>query len=173
MLSVFLQTSAPQQLNPWELVVGASPVVQFVLLILVFMMVMCLYIIGAKWIRLKQVTDQSRGFLQLFWSEEKARVWNAKAMNDIHGQSASYDRSPIATVFRAGYRELARIARQGRPTKADVENVERALRRAQSAELTRLENKVSFSGDDRFDRAVHRPFRHGLGHHELIHRDPR
>jgi biopolymer transport protein TolQ len=143
-LSVFLQTSAPEQLNPWELVVGASPVVQFVLLILVFMMVMCLYIIGAKWIRLKQVTDQSRGFLSLFWSEERVRTWNAKAMNDIHGQSASYDRSPIVTVFRAGYRELARIARTGRPTKADVENVERALRRAQSAELTRLENKVSF-----------------------------
>ena len=144
MLSVFLQTSAPQELNPWALVIGASPVVQFVLVILVFMMVMCLYIIGAKWIRLKQVTDQSRGFLQLFWSEEKVRTWNAKAMNEIHGQSASYDRSPIATVFRAGYRELARIARTGRPTKGDVENVERALQRAQSAELTRLENKVSF-----------------------------
>jgi len=41
MLSVFLQASAPQQLNPWQLVVGASPVVQFVLLVLVFMMVMC------------------------------------------------------------------------------------------------------------------------------------
>ena len=143
MLSVFLQASAPEQLNPWELVVGASPVVQFVLLILVFMMVMCLYIIGAKWIRLKQVTDQSRGFLQVFWSD-KGRTWNAQAMNEIHAQSANYDRSPIATVFRAGYRELARIARQGRPTKADVENVERSLQRAQSAELTRLENKVSF-----------------------------
>ncbi|MFW2388267.1 MAG: hypothetical protein ACN4G0_08020, partial [Polyangiales bacterium] len=95
MLSVFLQTSAPQQLNPWQLVLGASPVVQFVMLILVFMMVMCLYIIGAKWIRLKQVTDQSRGFLGLFWAEERTRAWNAKAMNDIHGQSAAYDRSPI------------------------------------------------------------------------------
>ena len=144
MLSVFLQTSAPEQLNPWKLVVGASPVVQLVMLILLFMAVMCLYIIGAKWIRLKQVTDQSRGFLRVFWSEDKARSWNAKAMNDIHGQSVNYERSPIATVFRAGYRELARIARAGRPTKADVENVERALRRAQSAELTRLENKVSF-----------------------------
>jgi len=144
MLSVFLQASAPEQLNPWQLVVGASPVVQFVLLVLVFMMVMCLYIIGAKWIRLKQVTDQSRGFLKLFWADERTRTWNAKAMNDIHGQSASFERSPIATVFRAGYRELARIARTGRPTKADVDNVERALRRAQSAELTRLENKVSF-----------------------------
>lgn len=144
MLSVFLQTSAPQQLNPWQLVVGASPVVQFVLLILVFMLVMCLYIIGAKWIRLRQVTDQSRAFLELFWSEERARTWNAKAMNEIHAQSAAYDRSPIATVFRAGYRELGRIAREGRPTKADIGNVERAIRRAQSAELTRLENKVSF-----------------------------
>jgi hypothetical protein len=144
MLSVFLQTGAPQQLNPWQLVIGASPVVQLVLVILVFMLVMCLYIIGAKWIRLKQVTDQSRAFLRLFWTEEKTRTWNAKAMNDIHGLSAKYDRSPIATVFRAGYRELARIARTGRPTKSDVENVERALTRAQSAELTRLENKVSF-----------------------------
>jgi biopolymer transport protein TolQ len=144
MLSVVLQASAPEQLNPWQLIVGASPIVQLVMLILVFMAVMCLYIIGAKWIRLKQVTNQSRGFLQVFWSEDKARAWNASAMNDIHGQSVNYERSPIATVFRAGYRELARIARTGRPSKGDVENVERALRRAQSAELTRLENKVSF-----------------------------
>jgi biopolymer transport protein TolQ len=144
MLSVFLQSSAPEQLNPWKLVMGASPVVQLVMLILVFMAVMCLYIIGAKWIRLKQVTDQSRGFLQVFWTEEKARAWNAKSMNDIHGQAVNYERSPIATVFRAGYRELARIARSRRPNNADVANVERALRRAQSAELMRLENKVSF-----------------------------
>ena len=144
MLSVFLQTSAPEQLNPWQLIVGASPVVQLVMLILVFMAVMCLYIIGAKWIRLKQVTDQSRAFLEAFWSEEKSRGWNAKAMNDIHGRAVKYERSPIATVFRAGYRELARIARTGRPTRDDVENVERAIQRAKSAELTRLENKVSF-----------------------------
>lgn len=144
MLSVFLQSSTTQTLNPWQLVIGASPVVQLVMVILVFMGVMCLYIIGAKWIRLKQVTDQSRKFLELFWSEEKARNWNAKALNEIHGRSGGYERSPIVTVFRAGYRELARIARTGKPGKADVDNVERALRRAQSAELTRLENKVSF-----------------------------
>ena len=74
MLSVFLQTSAPEQLNPWKLIVGASPVVQLVMLVLVFMAVMCLYIIGAKWVRLKQVTDQSRGFLRVFWSEDKSRA---------------------------------------------------------------------------------------------------
>jgi len=144
MLSVFLQSNGPPELNPWQLVIGASPVVQLVMLILVFMGVMCLYIIGAKWIRLKQVADQSRSFLEVFWSEEKARNWNAKALNEIHGRSAQFSRSPIVSVFRAGYRELARIARTGKPGKADVDNVERALRRAQSAELTRLENKVSF-----------------------------
>ncbi|MEM7134923.1 MAG: MotA/TolQ/ExbB proton channel family protein [Myxococcota bacterium] len=144
MLAVFLQSNPPTALNPWQLIIGASPVVQLVMVILLFMGVMCLYIIGAKWIRLKQVTDQSRTFLELFWSEEKARNWNAKALNEIHGRSSGYTRSPIATVFRAGYRELARIARTGKPGKADVDNVERALRRAQSAELTRLENKVSF-----------------------------
>ncbi len=144
MLSAILQASAPSTLNPWQLVVGASPVVQLVMVILVFMAVMCLYIIGAKWIRLKQVTDQSRSFLELFWSEEKARTWNAQSLNELHGRTAHLDRSPIATVFRAGYRELARIARTAKPVKADVDNVERALRRAQSAELMRLENKVSF-----------------------------
>jgi biopolymer transport protein TolQ len=144
MLSAFLQASAQESLDPWQLMIGASPVVQLVMVILLFMGMMCLYIIGAKWIRLKQVTDQSRSFLEVFWSEEKARNWNAKALNEIHGRAAQYDRSPIVTVFRAGYRELARIARTSKPGKADVENVERALRRAQSAELTRLESKVSF-----------------------------
>ena len=144
MLSVLLQASAETALNPWQLVIEASPVVQLVMVILVFMTIMCLYIIGQKLIRLRQVTEESRKFLELFWSEDKARSWNAKAMNDIHGQLTRYEHSPIATVFKAGYRELARIARTGTPTTADVDNVERALRRAHSAELTRLENKVSF-----------------------------
>lgn len=146
MLFAVLQASNAQHktLDPWQLVLEASPVVQLVMLILVVMTVLCLYIIGAKLIRLNKVTDQSRTFLELFWSEDKSRAWNAKAMNDIHGQLSRFSRSPIATVFRAGYRELARIARTGTPTKADVDNVERALRRAQEAEMMRLENKVQF-----------------------------
>ena len=42
MLAIVLQASAPQQLNPWQLVIGASPVVQLVMLILVFMAVVLL-----------------------------------------------------------------------------------------------------------------------------------
>ncbi len=146
MLSAVLQASTAEHktLDPWQLVLEASPVVQLVMLILVVMTVVCLYIIGAKLIRLNKVTDQSRNFLELFWSEDRSRAWNAKAMNDIHGQLTRFSRSPIATVFRAGYRELARIARTGTPSKADVDNVERALRRAQDAEMMRLENKVQF-----------------------------
>ena len=134
---------AVQTLDPWQLVVGASPVVQLVLIILVVMSVACWYIIGAKMIRLSQATNESRRFLELFWSKQKARAWDAQSMTDIHKRLPNYAHSPIATLFRAGYVELARIARTGRPDKDDIDNIERAIRRAQTAEVTRLENKVS------------------------------
>ena len=130
-------------LNPWQLVLGASPVVQLVLIILVVMTIACWYIIGAKLIRLRKVTEESLSFLDLFWAE-RARRWDTSAMNDLHAKLGNFAHSPIATVFRAGYRELARIAKQGTPTRLDIDNVERALRRAKTAELTQLENKVSF-----------------------------
>lgn len=134
---------AAQTLDPWQLVIGASPVVQLVLIILVLMSVVCWYIIGAKMIRLGQATTQSRGFLELFWSKQKARQWDARSMTDIYSQLAKYVRSPLATLFRAGYVELGRIARTGTPDKDDIDNIERAVRRAQTAEVTRLESKVS------------------------------
>ena len=139
-----MNAAAGQTLDPWQLVLGASPVVQLVLLILVLMLVACLYIIGAKLIRFKRVTEESQRFLEMFWAEGKARTWDTKAMTDVQMRASEYSDSPIATVFRAGYRELARIAGTGTPDAADVDNVERALRRAQNAELTRLESKVSF-----------------------------
>lgn len=134
---------AAQTLDPWQLVIGASPVVQLVLIILVLMSVVCWYIIGAKMIRLGQATTQSRGFLELFWSKQKVRQWDARSMTDIYSQLAKYVRSPLATLFRAGYVELGRIARTGTPDKDDIDNIERAVRRAQTAEVTRLESKVS------------------------------
>ncbi len=138
-----MNADAAQTLDPWQLVIGASPVVQLVLIILVLMSVACWYIIGAKLIRLGQATKESRSFLELFWSKQKARAWDAQAMTDINKRLKNYSHSPIATLFRAGYVELARIARTGTPDTDDLDNIERAVHRAQRAEVTRLENKVS------------------------------
>lgn len=135
-------TTPTLDLNAWDLVLNASPVVQVVLLVLALMSLACWFIIGAKLVRLGQARDRSRGFLELFWSEEETRTWDNQSMVGIHAQLPSYSGSPLASVFRAGYAELARIARTGPPDSADVHNVERALRRAQNAEMTRLESMV-------------------------------
>ncbi len=139
---IVLQAGPRPGLDPWHLILDATPVVKAVLILLVLMAIACWYIIGAKLIRFRQVTDQSRRFLEYFWAEEQTRTWDSQAMSDIHAQLPGYSASPIAAVFRAGYVELSRIARTGTPDAHDVDNVERALRRAQNAELTRLEEQI-------------------------------
>jgi len=135
-------TAAPVELDAWDLILQASPVVQLVLLVLVVMMVGCWFIIGAKAVRLGQAQRLSRSFLELFWSLDETKGWSDETMSGIHAQLPSYTGSPIASVFRAGYSELARIARTDAPDTGDVLNLERALRRAQNAEMTRLESLV-------------------------------
>lgn len=57
--------------------------------------------------------------------------------------------SPVSQVFRAGYVELAKLTGEGTGGKVDsdgLENIERALRRAATSELTHLEAQTPFLG---------------------------
>ena len=137
-------TAERRELDPWKLVMDATPVVKLVLVILVVMSIACWFIIGAKIIRLAQATRQSNRFLDLFWSSDQGSTWSAERLEAVYAQIRSFDGSPVAAAFRTGYVELARIAGGQSPTGGDVETVERALRRAKSNELTRLENFVPF-----------------------------
>ena len=147
---VLLQTAAGQaetvrdELDPWKLVLDASPVVKLVMIILVVMSVLCWLVIGAKLLRLAQATSQSTKFLDLFWGAENTSDWSPERLEGVYGQVRNYSGSPIAAVFRAGYVELARIASGQSPTGGDTENVERALRRSKNAELTGIENFLPF-----------------------------
>jgi biopolymer transport protein TolQ len=134
---------APEALDPWKLVLDASPVVQLVMLALVLMSLACWVIIGATVVRLAQATRASTKFLDLFWGESGA-VWNAERLEGVYGQVKAFEGSPVAAVFRAGYVELARIAGGSAPAGGDTENVDRALRRARSNEFNRLENFLPF-----------------------------
>jgi len=129
-------------LSPLELVLGASPVVQLVMLLLMAMTVSCLYIIGAKLVRLKKATQQTDQFLEMFWSSDETHQWTAQSMGEIHSRLPAYAASPVAAVFRAGYHELVRIARTGTPDSQDIDNLERSVRRARLAELTRLSTRL-------------------------------
>src|SRR5687767_13855430 len=71
-------------LDPWKLVLGAGPVVMFVLISLVVMSLVCWFIIGAKIVRLGQATRDSAAFLRAFWDPELGNVWNVRRLESLY-----------------------------------------------------------------------------------------
>lgn len=135
-----------RELDPWALIMEASPVVKLVMLSLVIMSIVCWFIIGAKLVRLGQASQQSNRFLDLFWQGSNHKVWTAERLETIYTQVNSYKSSPVAQVFRAGYVELARIASGEAPAGGGTHNVERSLSRSKNNELMSLENFIPFLG---------------------------
>src|SRR5437660_9992962 len=93
----------------------------------------------------RRTRRQSERFVDIFW--------DAKNLPTI--QTASMDRkeSPVAQVFRAGYQELQRLtkSKRGNPGSDEetiefggVETVQRAMMRARTQEMTRLERGLTF-----------------------------
>jgi biopolymer transport protein TolQ len=157
---VTLQSATPpaagakaSHLDPWQLVLEASPTVKLVLVVLVMMSLICWFIIGAKLFRLGRATRQSNKFLDIFWESgagagrgSSASQWNSERLEAIYSQLAVVNTSPLAKVFHAGYVELARVlgSAGARGGAAEMDNVERALRRASINEVTVLETMVPF-----------------------------
>ncbi len=144
-------SSGGTALNPWELISHASSVVMLVLLVLTGMSVVCWFIIGAKVVRLSQASRESSRFLDRFWDTEQGNVWSVQRLEGLYASIPRDKRSPVASVFHAGYVELARVlggsdesSRSQRHYGGDIDNVARALRRASANEVTTLESMVPF-----------------------------
>lgn len=82
-----------------------------------------------------------------------ARFWDSKTFNDAYDSASKYTASPEAAVFVSGFNELRKInaARndQTRPQTlqmqlATMENLKRAVRKAQLMESDRLERSLAF-----------------------------
>ena len=140
-------------LDPWELVMSASPVVMMVMMLLAGMSLACWFIIGAKLVGLSKATRESASFLRHFWDPEQGNVWNVKRLEALYAGVGARHRSPLANVFHAGYVELARVLGGDRKSQmgpdqkhygGDIDNIARALRRAQQSEVTNLEAMVPF-----------------------------
>ncbi len=137
-------------LDPWQLVLDASPTVKLVLVTLVMMSLICWFIIGTKLVRLERATRQSNRFLDMFWEPgggQSQSQWTAQRLEAVYAQLSGVNTSPLANVFRAGYVELARVLRAAGDRAAgtgELTNVERALRRSSINEVTILENMIPF-----------------------------
>ena len=156
-----------EALSPLELVLGASTVVQLVMLVLVAMSVASWFIIGVKWFGFGRAVRTSRKFLGAFWEQSPSGQARLHALEHLFIKGRDFAGSPVAAVFRAGHAEVLDALRpEGLPRRSSwpptpaagaeavtlspsqvsttLDAVERAIRRANVFELTRLENLLAF-----------------------------
>jgi biopolymer transport protein TolQ len=129
-----------------SMVTGSGPVVQAVLYLLIVFSIGSWGIIFYKLRQVRVARRQSLRFTEIFW--------DTKNLTTIHTASQELKESPLAQVFRAGYQELVRLTRAKRQNNpgegglttelGGIENVERAMKRAASQEITRLERALTF-----------------------------
>jgi biopolymer transport protein TolQ len=122
-----------------SLIAHAHPIVQFVMAMLAVMFLIGVYIIIYKTLYVRRATRETAMFNDSFW--------RSRDIEQIYKHAQALRNSPVSQMFLAGYTELAKLSSDER-MKADregsLENIERALRKAQTVETTKLESMTPF-----------------------------
>lgn len=131
-----------------EVVRSASLIELFVLALLLGASAFSWALIAMKSRQLSKARAQSLSFLDAFWKGTR--------LESIYQTARSLDGSPLSKVFCAGYEELSRLAQAKEAQGAEgavmserlggIENVERALNRAATSQITELEHRIPFLG---------------------------
>jgi biopolymer transport protein TolQ len=131
-----------------DLILAASPVVQFVMALLLLFSVISWGIVLYKWWAFRGIEKQSATFLEVFRKSAK--------FSEVQAVCPSLSLSPLVGMFQAGYAELTAQLRSSsaaaaspgtpapRPTLKSITAVDRALLRASSIEVSKLEKRVTF-----------------------------
>jgi len=128
-------------MNIFKLITDASPVVQLILLILLFFSVFSWTIIIYKRKSLRTAGAQSQKFLAVF---KKSRN-----LTEVQEAAKAFPSSPQAALFLAGYKEMAYLAKKESPAGgpnggSSLDNMSRALTKASNAEVSKMEKMMSF-----------------------------
>lgn len=125
-------------MNIINLIVEASLVVKLVLLFLLFFSVFSWAIIFFKRNTLKSAEVQSKKFLTIF---KKSRN-----LMEVSEASQKYKASPLASLFQAGFKELAYQTKSNNPglKPEHLESINRALVKASNREVSRMEKMMNF-----------------------------
>lgn len=114
-------------------------IVKIVMILLAVMFVVGLYIIIYKTMYIRRAQGESNRFIDSFW--------RSRDIEQIYKQAQALRNSPVSQMFVAGYTELAKLANDENlkgDREGNLANIERALRRAQTVETTKLESMVPF-----------------------------
>jgi biopolymer transport protein TolQ len=132
------------RMDVWDLIWNSGVIVKFVLLLLLTFSVLSWAIIFAKNAQVTRVSLANSRFLDIFWK--------ATSLDSIFNDIQKFKGSSCASVFKAGYTELQRIAEAKNRNKAGddgvtltgIDNISRALRKASDNEIASLEGRTSF-----------------------------
>jgi biopolymer transport protein TolQ len=130
-----------------QILLESSPLSQAVFAILILFSVTSWAIILFKVVSYRAVERQTSTFLDVFRKSQK--------FSDVQAVCPSLPASPLVGVFQAGYAELTAQFRvtgtagspgsaAGRPILKSLEAVDRALIRAATAEVNKLERRLTF-----------------------------
>jgi len=132
------------RMDVWDLIWNSGLIVKFVLLVLLSFSVLSWAIMFAKNTQVSRLTMANNRFLDLFWK--------ATSLDSIFNDVQKFPGSSLASVFKAGYTELQRIAEaksrrkdgEQAVTLTGIDNISRALRKASDNEIAALEGRTSF-----------------------------
>ena len=127
------------QSNLFSLIAESGWVAKLVLLVLLGLSVLCWAIILTKWKSFRVMLTQNQAFSTLFW--------NAQSLDEVFTQSENFSHSPLSSVFRSGAKELKKISHPESshiPPAERAENFHRALHRAATSEIAKLESHLSW-----------------------------
>ena len=124
---------------------GTGLVVKLVLFVLLYFSVVSWAIIFYKLIQVQRANSESERFLDFFWK--------TKRFDAINAQLDRFANSPLSVLFNEAYGELKKLMEKGEEKQdphvistelGGIDNIARALRRATTSEITRLEKYLTF-----------------------------
>jgi len=128
-----------------SLFVGTGLVVKLVLFVLIYFSVVSWAIIFYKFIQVQKANKESERFLAFFWQ--------TKRFDAVSAQIDRFANSPLSLLFTEAYNELRKLGEKGEEKNdpnvistelGGVDNIARALRRATTSEITRLDKYLTF-----------------------------
>ena len=127
---VFLQAeTSPQTTSLVDLILRASPLAKFVLVLLLAFSIFSWAIMFAKSRLINRAASQSREFLRVF--ERSSRL------DELYIATAAFRESPLAAIYVAAHDEL-------KATRGSLEAATRACQATAIAETTRLEKSLGW-----------------------------
>ena len=130
------------------MILHAGPVGQLVMFVLFLFSLISWSIVFIKARLYRKVTTDTRDFLEAFWASSK--------LSEAYDTAQEYEYSPEATIFSTGFTELQKINKirsrkdgGNQPETlemqmATMDNLKRAIRKAESQEMTALGKYLPF-----------------------------